>query len=77
MGFNAVLTSLLYIGYLAGTYHVLQRSKMPLAVRCPSFYSMGCVCESGIASYIQTIPRSFIPPPPQLSDRSASCWACR
>ena len=33
MGFNAVLTALLYIFYVAGTYHVLQRSKMPLAVR--------------------------------------------
>ncbi|EWM28982.1 hypothetical protein Naga_100737g2 [Nannochloropsis gaditana] len=32
MGFNAVLTALLYIFYVAGTYHVLQRSKMPLAV---------------------------------------------
>lgn len=33
MGFNAVLTALLYIAYVAGTYHVLHRSKMPLAVR--------------------------------------------
>ncbi|KAM3569163.1 hypothetical protein VYU27_008728 [Nannochloropsis oceanica] len=32
MGFNAVLTALLYIFYVAGTYHVLQRSKMPLAI---------------------------------------------
>lgn len=31
-GFNVVLTSFLYILYVAGSYHVLNKSKMPLSV---------------------------------------------
>lgn len=32
-GFNVVLTGFLNIGFIAGSYHVIRKSKAPIAVR--------------------------------------------